>query len=201
MIQNGNNYQVGTPAVVASYSGFWIRLVAFAIDLFIVAIPWVIIAEIVHYDPKDAPTVVKVIFSLSFYYYFGVSQAKHDGTLGKRLVGIRLVRDDFKSLSAAEGIFRCMMHTVSALPLFAGYLLVGIHSQKKAFHDLIVKTIVVPKDYLDAVRAGRPQQSQPAASTPIGQSSLDAIDKLHQLKQKGALTEDEFQQQKAKLVG
>jgi len=204
MNQNNNGYQARTATVVASYSGFWIRCVALVIDFFITMIPTTIVFSVLGLDKRqqvDPLTTAGIIFYLSMFafwiLYFGVFQAKYEGTLGKRIVGIRLVTNDFKTLSIWQGIFRYFMYNVSAIPLFDGFLLIGLHSQKKGLHDIIVKTVVVPNDYLEAVRSGKLPDS---SSKPINQNNLEAIDRLHQLKQKGALTEEEYREQKNKLI-
>jgi hypothetical protein len=53
----------------------------------------------------------------------------------------------------------------------------------------------------EAAQAPPPEQAPPPAAAPAGDSTIDQLKQLGELKSQGILTEEEFAAQKAKLLG
>ena len=53
----------------------------------------------------------------------------------------------------------------------------------------------------EAAQAPPPEQAPPPAAAPAGESTIDQLKQLGELKSQGILTEEEFAAQKAKLLG
>ena len=53
----------------------------------------------------------------------------------------------------------------------------------------------------EAAQAPPPEQAPPPAAAPAGDSTIDQLKELGELKSQGVLTEEEFAAQKAKLLG
>ena len=53
----------------------------------------------------------------------------------------------------------------------------------------------------EAAQAPPPEQAPPPAAAPAGESTIDQLKELGELKSQGILTEEEFAAQKAKLLG
>ena len=53
----------------------------------------------------------------------------------------------------------------------------------------------------EAAQAPPPEQAPPPAAAPAGESTIDQLRELGELKSQGILTEEEFAAQKAKLLG
>jgi hypothetical protein len=53
----------------------------------------------------------------------------------------------------------------------------------------------------EAAQAPPPEQAPPPAAAPAGDSTIDQLKELGELKSQGILTEEEFAAQKAKLLG
>ena len=135
------------------YVGFWKRLVAFLIDVFIltvISVPLLLAIygrsylKLVHETGGIAgfwdfmiqyvlPTVAVIVF----WRYRGA-------TPGKMAISARIV--DAKTggrPSTARLVVRYFAYIVSTLPLFLGFIWIGIDKRKQAFHDKIAGTVVV----------------------------------------------------------
>lgn len=64
-------------------------------------------------------------------------------TLGKKVMGIKVVREDGKPLGYPTAIIRYIGYYISGLFLFIGFLWVIWDPKKQGFHDKIAKTYVV----------------------------------------------------------
>ena len=64
-------------------------------------------------------------------------------TLGKMLVGVRVVRASGEPLGYARALGRYLAWFLSALPLLLGFLLAAVRSDRRALHDLVAGTRVV----------------------------------------------------------
>ena len=135
------------------YVGFWKRLIAFLIDVFIltvISVPLLLAIygrsylKLVHETGGIAgfwdfmiqyvlPTVAVIVF----WRYRGA-------TPGKMAISAKIV--DAKSgrtPSTGKLIVRYFAYLVSMLPLFLGFVWIGIDKRKQAFHDKIAGTVVV----------------------------------------------------------
>jgi uncharacterized RDD family membrane protein YckC len=153
------------------YAGFWIRLAAFLVDLFIfmfVAVclgflipgavtqtevgPYICHPEI-HQPgvgctgfpgpivPSPAYVVAMVAAAIC---YFGGLWWLRGATIGQSLLGLRVVREvDGGPLDAARAAVRILFFVVGFLAVYAGWLWVAFEPRKRGWHDMMAKTIVV----------------------------------------------------------
>lgn len=77
------------------------------------------------------------LFYFTFFYTFG------GATPGKYLLGLRVVRSDGHALSGAQAALRTVAYAASALPVYAGFLNVLLDDRRRAYHDLLTRTVVV----------------------------------------------------------
>ena len=75
------------------------------------------------------------------YYTVGVSVWAT--TIGKRAVGIYVLRPDGSKLGLGRAFARYWAPILSTLILFGGFLMVAFRQDKRALHDLICDTVVV----------------------------------------------------------
>ena len=75
------------------------------------------------------------------YYTLGVSI--WSTTLGKKAMGISVLRPDGSKVSFLRAFGRWLAYIPSAFILFIGYLMVAFRRDKRALHDLICDTAVV----------------------------------------------------------
>lgn len=131
-------------------AGFWVRLVALALDLGalggagLLLLPEVlaplrsVLAGIAF--PAGSPIPVLL---LGLMLYFSVTTGLWGRTLGKAILGIRVVRQNGDPINVFDGFVRTVNYVASALPFFLGFLVVPFSSRRLAFHDLMCGTRVV----------------------------------------------------------
>ena len=153
------------------YAGFVSRLIAFVIDAAIVTLALVIlgwttstILSFFNLNPTDvdltAPNVtlndyirdaiaIIIVFaipvvSVSIWvgYYIG-SWVLLGQTIGKQLLGLKIISVDNKRISIRQAIVRYIGYWISAMPLFAGYWWVLLDDDRRAWHDHLSKTCVI----------------------------------------------------------
>lgn len=125
-------------------AGFWIRAVALAIDFVVFALvqasfgmlATVLIGRTTEVDGSQPPSVV--LFTLLFTAAYSIVLHTVAGqTIGKSLVGIRVVGTDGALLTAGPALLRYLAGYVSAIPLGFGFLVAALRRDKRALHDLI----------------------------------------------------------------
>ena len=140
------------------YAGFWVRAGAYIIDSIIVSIALLLIKLILA-----IPSVVlgntlnyHILFNFSFkdivYYLLGISYFvfytyKKGATFGKKAMKIKVVSIKEDELTLLNVIYReTIGRYLCKIPLFAGYIVVGVNSQKQGFHDMLCDTRVIYTD-------------------------------------------------------
>jgi uncharacterized RDD family membrane protein YckC len=98
---------------------------------------------------------VGFLFFLLFYGYFAIFEIVWNGqTPGKRVIGIRVVKDSGRPLTAAESIGRNLLRIVDQLPFFyaLGMVVALISSTNKRLGDLVAGSMVVRESSLAAIK-------------------------------------------------
>ncbi|MDM5212223.1 RDD family protein [Peribacillus sp. NJ4] len=123
--------------------GFWKRLFAGFLDGIIVSAPLAIIFGLITGDWENEN------FStfFNFLYMMIVPILWYGYTVGKRIVGIRIVRLDGKKLGIGTMLLRYLVAAlVYAITLGIGFIvsafMVGIRKDHRAIHDFIAGTYV-----------------------------------------------------------
>lgn len=126
-------------------------------------------------------------------------------TIGKHLMGIQVADLSGGRISFRTGLIRYVMKFVSSVLLFAGYFVAFFTEKKQTLHDLVAETVVVYG------RSERPlvdawlDQLKAIFRSDGGKGdvarNLAELERLQALRERGALTEEEFQAQKRKLMG
>ena len=92
--------------------------------------------------------ILIIMFVVDVIYGAYFESSEHQGTIGKILLGIKVVDESGNRLDFQKAAIRNVIKYVPVLGgilLFIGGLLVAFTKEKKAFHDLLVKTQVVRK--------------------------------------------------------
>jgi len=89
--------------------------------------------------------VIEGAFEFVFYlFYYTYFQYKFGKTLGKKLLGIKVVSEDTGDLmTLKQSALRTISTFFSMIILGVGYLMAAYHPRKKSLHDLIAKTVVI----------------------------------------------------------
>jgi uncharacterized RDD family membrane protein YckC len=153
------------------YAGFWLRLVAHFIDVIIFLGVLTLLAMIVFgpfgiylaqqksagngdaiNTPSGGMLVILVCLELLFYggatvggwLYFAILESgKWQGTLGKRVLGLRVTGIDGQHISFGRASGRYFAKIISGMTFFVGYIMAGFTDRKQALHDMIAGTLVV----------------------------------------------------------
>ncbi len=129
------------------YGGFWIRLLAYVIDGFIVG-GFTSIFLLETENPGALfwfPVIVGVAYHAGFI-------AASGGTPGKLLLGLRVLQANGEPASLGTGILRYFGYWVNGLTFGIGFLMVAFTAEKRGLHDNIAGTIVVKHTEQERVR-------------------------------------------------
>jgi uncharacterized RDD family membrane protein YckC len=139
---------------VARPGGFWVRLVSFIIDG-IVVVPLIVLlltiftdvsaAGYLDYYADDTDLFNPVIegFNLFDFAYHGFLVGLWGATVGKRALGLTVLRTDGSKVGMWRAFGREFAKTLSYLTLLIGFIIVAFRKDKRALHDLIADTVVV----------------------------------------------------------
>jgi uncharacterized RDD family membrane protein YckC len=131
-------------------AGFWIRTAALVIDGAVVLLAqfslglaagllWGAGVE----ESWEFRTSV-LLFTLLFAGAYSVAlHALHGRTLGKALLGVRVVLEDGAPLTVGVALLRWLAGWASLIPFGLGFLMAGMRADKRALHDLLAGTRVV----------------------------------------------------------
>lgn len=153
------------------YAGFWIRFGANIIDGIIIGIPTGVLMTIVSFfwfstasvqetmlEPDYEPTGGEVLaymggtffmlflaILISFLYYTLLHSSKWQGTVGKKLLNIKVINLHGERISFGKASGRYFATIISGIIFYIGYIMAGFTEKKQALHDMIAGTLVVKK--------------------------------------------------------
>ncbi len=179
-------------------ASFGRRTMAFLLDCLIMAIPCAIGAHLIP---------IAGGFVVWFLYHPILESSEIRATLGKHLVGIQVCDLTGRRISLRAAIVRNLLKWVSLVLAFIGFIFALFTPKRQALHDFLADTLVVygrsSRSIADAWVASMRELFQ---MTPLAESSrpsdggLEQLERLQALREKGALSEDEFQAQKQKIL-
>lgn len=142
-----------------SPGGFWVRVVAKMVDNILLMIPGQLVLGLLGFseslasakaDPSRLGLVMKVMVIQSLVgvvlaaNYNGWMVARYGATVGKMLVGLKVVRaGDLAPLGFGRAFGRYFAELLNGLTLGIGYAMVVFRADKRALHDLIAGTQVI----------------------------------------------------------
>ncbi|MFU0790527.1 RDD family protein [Virgibacillus proomii] len=134
------------------YAGFWMRFWAYIMDLIVVAsINGILLTPFKFINDGEVIemgfwTLTGIIASIMFYLYFLLMTKKFGQTLGKMIMGIKVIREDGEKLTWNDLLFREVIgrfiHRVFSF-LAVLYIVVAFTKEKQGIHDMIGNTRVV----------------------------------------------------------
>ncbi|GGH37156.1 RDD family protein [Paenibacillus segetis] len=118
------------------YVGFWVRFLAYLID--------VVILEVLSWI---WPFNVGIIsWMIGFVYFTYLPSTPWQGTIGKLIVGAKIVDEEGNRISYLHSIGRYLSSIVSGLILCIGFLMIAFTDQKRGLHDYMAGTYVLKKE-------------------------------------------------------
>lgn len=148
------------PSQYLQKAGFFVRMLAIIIDSLIINAGFIILGFIIDYvmviilnyfGITDEETVSDIIggtiyffYVLFFPAYFIFLTYKYQSTIGKKILGIKVVSADESNLTLGRIIKRETIGKILSSLFFGfGFLMAIFTKNKQALHDKIAKTFVV----------------------------------------------------------
>ncbi|RZA03436.1 MAG: hypothetical protein EOP11_16095 [Proteobacteria bacterium] len=185
----------------ASYASFFRRFGAVVLDMLILLIPGIV-----------AGSILPVIGGALVWFFYApfLESSALKATIGKNLMGIQVGTIEGQRLSFGSAFLREIMKLVSGCCLFLPHFLALFTERKQAMHDLVVGSVVtngraeipVVDAWWDNVREvfGSLGFSVPQAKASGSGDRLGDLERLQSLFERGALTKEEFEAEKARLL-
>ena len=171
-------YEPMDDALTPRPAGFWFRAVALAIDAVVCAVVQASFSGLARLlgrstaeGPESAGSTA-FLFTLIFAAaYWTVLHAVAGQTLGKSVVGVRVVGTDGALLTFGPSLLRYLASVLSLATCGFGFLMAALRRDKRALHDLIagsrVERLAAPRPMVR--RVPRPAPAEPAP-VPVGSS-------------------------------
>ena len=182
------------------------RFLALLIDLVLISIP-IYIAE------RLFPVLGSVLVGLLYAPLLESSTLQ--ATVGKYVMGLQVTDLEGRRISLKAAFIRYAVKVFGSAIAFLGYFMAFFTNRKQALHDLVAETLVVygksnqdmAQAWMESARSaadlakGAIESAKSAASSQPQGSHLDQLERLQALRERGALSEEEFQREKSKILG
>ncbi|WP_316833175.1 RDD family protein [Pedobacter aquatilis] len=136
------------------FAAFDLRLLASVIDHFLIFVVYciIILISFIFVEGKDAGIMAFLmplpsIFIVKLVYGSFAESGKKQGTIGKRLVNIKVTDLEGSRVSFGRSLMRNCSKILSVIPVFFGYLYSFLNKKNQCWHDIAADTLVI-KDRL-----------------------------------------------------
>jgi uncharacterized RDD family membrane protein YckC len=85
------------------------------------------------------------VYSLASSIYFILMHGLRGATVGKMIIGARVVNLDGSPINVGRAALRYLGETLSWMSFGIGYLMIAFRDDKRGLHDLVAGTRVVNK--------------------------------------------------------
>lgn len=156
--------------VFARYAGFVSRTMAMVIDLLLISaillvsgfaldffvstsgITWLVSLLVGRFawfqtviDGVNSPAFLLIVVLGTAFVYFALLFALGGATIGKYIMGLRVVTAEGRRLRPLQAVIRALAYAPSALCLYFGFLAVLTDDRRRGWHDRLARTAVVYK--------------------------------------------------------
>ena len=83
---------------------------------------------------------VNIVLVFEYFIFFWTSSGQ---TIGKALMGVRVVSVSGRPLTFFQALFRFLLYPVSAMFFFLGFLWILADNQRQGWHDNLARTYVI----------------------------------------------------------
>ncbi|SOD18758.1 RDD family protein [Pedobacter xixiisoli] len=140
-----------TPQYFASFDQ---RLMAWAIDYFIITVIYAVITAVAILFVEEKETILSIVVVAAFlipftkFLYTVIGDAsKTQGTIGKKLMDIKVTDEYGGKLTFGTSFIRNASKLISNIAFGFGYLYMFLNKKQQCLHDAIAGTLVI-KDRL-----------------------------------------------------
>ncbi|HEY8513038.1 MAG TPA: RDD family protein [Cyclobacteriaceae bacterium] len=148
------------------YAGFWLRVVAFVIDSIVLSVLYLLIIIPLYdtlippaaFDPDisdQGPTFLQTVLSpdvstlvlivVAILYYGVMEASRHQASLGKLALELKVTDAEGGRLSLSKSILRNASKILSTALLLLGYVAAAFTRRKQALHDVIAGAMVLKR--------------------------------------------------------
>ncbi len=121
--------------------------ILFIILLFLILIGKPSMNNFLFFDMDSVMIAVAiiVIFLLNWGYFFAFEYFSGGKTIGKKIIGIRVIQENGHSITLLSSFIRNLLRIIDSLPVnyFLGIIMIFFHPKHKRLGDLVAGTIVV----------------------------------------------------------
>lgn len=122
-------------------AGFWVRLLATWLDLLVISILQKVLFYTFLFLHINLYLPTELTYIIFLLVYFAVSISSKGQTLGKWLLGIKVLSQNDEKLSIFKSILReSILKFISGAILFLGFIWIAFSRNKKGWHDYIVRS-------------------------------------------------------------
>lgn len=147
MIKRLKNKHFNAPDLKVAYAGLGIRTLASFIDLFIISclmlIPEMFFFSFNFSDIDFNSFRFLIVMVIWVFYHAGFDSSALQGTIGKRLLKLKIVDLYGKKISIVRAFFRCLTVFISIAPIGLGIWYISTDPKKRSWHDLITASYVI----------------------------------------------------------
>lgn len=133
-----------------NFAGFWIRVLAYIIDIIPLAIIGVLLAllsgdPLIDTDPAAPVYGISDLLGLviGIAYFVGFESSSYQATPGKMALGLIVTDSHGRRISPMRAVGRYFAKILSGLILMIGFIMVAFTERKQGLHDMIASTLVV----------------------------------------------------------
>jgi len=137
-----------------NYAGVVTRLLANVLDSFIaISLYGVVVSAAVFVwnvtvsNDLEVPTSDTIAWAIGIvlwmFVYFASSWALWGKTVGKAVLGLRIVRRDGADLEGRRAVTRALVYPLTFLSLGIGFAMAVVDRERRALHDVLAGTAVV----------------------------------------------------------
>jgi uncharacterized RDD family membrane protein YckC len=138
------------------FASFDQRLLASALDWFMILGVFICVAFITLLIVTDKPTQMIIVFSMlgiiplvKLIYHIIMESSTKQGTYGKQILHIKVCDIQGERIGIGKAIFRNCAKLLSVLTFFIGYLFSFFNRQQQCLHDMVAKTLVIKDRLID----------------------------------------------------
>ena len=159
-LPNPNSESESATPEPPEYAGFWLRVWAGAVDVFIEVIGAFLLSVVVYYamrwfiDPSYGLTATTASYvsgiaaiaflSLGAWLYCAFAESSsHRATLGKRIVGLQVLTAAGNQLTFGQASVRHFMKFLSLFTVAVGFMMAGWTKRRQALHDMPSDCVVI----------------------------------------------------------
>lgn len=184
---------------ISSLASLGRRALAALLDTLILAIPCAIAAHLL-------PVVGG--FLVVFLYAPVLEASEVRATLGKHLMGIQVADIQGRRISFRAALIRNILKLVSSVLFMAGHVVALFTARRQTLHDLLAETVVVygrsersiADAWMETMKSLVGSVGPLTTGSASADASLSALERLQALRERGALSEEEFQAAKKKVL-